>query len=109
MHNFLRGLRKVIGKVNNPAQHAYVEGRQILDASLIVNELVDFCSKTKSDGRMCKLDMEKAFDNLNWEFLLKVMEKKGFKHKWLLWIRKCNASASFAVLVNGAASDFFIS
>lgn len=51
--------------------------------------------------------MEKAFDNLNWNFLLKVLEKKGFQNKWISWIKKCISSASFAILVNSAAGEFF--
>ncbi|XP_038701830.1 uncharacterized protein LOC119998553 [Tripterygium wilfordii] len=58
-------LRRVLGSVINNAQHAYLEDRQIIDASLIANEVVDHYSKLKKSGIMCKLDMEKAFDNVN--------------------------------------------
>ena len=59
-------LKKVVGKVVSEAQNAFVEGRQITNASLIANELIDHWEKQKEKGVICKLDIEKAFDGINW-------------------------------------------
>ena len=66
-----------------------MEGRQILDAMLIANEGLD--SILKSNGRviLCKLDIEKANDHVEWSFLLSIMEKMGFREKWLRCIKWC--------------------
>ena len=76
-------LKKVLGKVVSPAQNAFVLGRQILDASLIANEVIDSWQKRKEKGLICKLDIEKAYDSINWQFLLKALQKMGFGSKWL--------------------------
>ena len=43
-------LRKV-GKIVSPNQHAFIYGRQILDASLIANECIDFYLKSNQSAR----------------------------------------------------------
>ena len=58
-------LKKVIGKVVSSYQNVFVMGRQILDASLIANEMIDSWQKRKEKGLMCKLDIEKTYDNIN--------------------------------------------
>ena len=59
-------LKKVVGKVVSAYQNAFIEGRQIIVASLIANELIDHWRKKRMKGVVCKLDIEKAYDNLNW-------------------------------------------
>ena len=74
-------LKKVVGKVVSSTQNAFVEGRQILDAALIANEVINSLLKRKESGVLCKLDLDKAYDCINWDFLLSVMQKMGFGEK----------------------------
>ncbi|RVW58237.1 LINE-1 reverse transcriptase-like [Vitis vinifera] len=100
-------LKKVVGKVISKAQGAFVEGRQILDAMLIANEAIDSTLKNNESVILCKLDIEKAYDNVDWTFILTVMQKMGFGEKWIRWIKWCISTASFSVLVNGTPTGFF--
>ena len=70
-------LKRVVGKVVSEAQNAFVESRVILDAALIANETVDAMLRRKLSGVLCKLDIEKTYDHLDWEFLLEVFIKNG--------------------------------
>ena len=56
-------------KLVNRAQNAFVGGRQIRDASLITNEVIDSMLRKKERGILCKLDIEKANDSINWQFM----------------------------------------
>ena len=58
-------LKKVIGNVVSSDQNAFIKGRQILDASLIANEVIDSWQKRGEKGLICKLDIEKAYDSIN--------------------------------------------
>ncbi|RVW35575.1 Transposon TX1 uncharacterized 149 kDa protein [Vitis vinifera] len=64
-------LKKVLDRVVSVDQNAFVRGRQILDASLVTNEVTDYWYKRKEKGLICKLDIEKAYDSINWKFLMK--------------------------------------
>ena len=79
-------LKLMVGKVVSKAQNAFVEGRQILDAVLVANEVLDLILKSNEGAVMCKFDIEKAYDHVDWSFLLSVMGMMGFEEKWLRWV-----------------------
>lgn len=55
-------------------QMAFLEGRQIMDVVIFANELVDSSIKLKRSGILCKLDIKKAYNHVNWEFLLTILK-----------------------------------
>ena len=94
-------IKRVMGLIISQSQNAFVEGRQILDAALVANEAVDSVLRRKEKGILCKLDIEKAYDHIRWDFLLQTLERMGFGSKWIKWIHWCISTASFSIIFNG--------
>ena len=67
-------------------QGAFVKGRQILDRVLVANECVHSRNKDKNPGLVCKLDLERAYDRVDWRFLQYLLGRMGFHIKWRMWI-----------------------
>ncbi|RVW29274.1 hypothetical protein CK203_113578 [Vitis vinifera] len=99
-------LRGVLHETIHSTQGAFVQGRQILDAILIANEIVDEKRRLGKEGVVFKIDFEKAYDHVNWDFLDHVLEKKGFSPRWRTWMRGCLSMVSYAILVNGNAKGW---
>jgi hypothetical protein len=91
-------LRRVSKKIILKPQNAFVKGRQILDFVLIANECLDSMIRSGELGVICKLDIEKVYDQVNWEFLLYLLRICGFGEKY-----------SSSVSVNGTSFRFFSS
>lgn len=73
-------LKSVMPSTIGDTQIAFIERRNIIDGVFIANEVVDGWKKAKQQGLIIKLNFEKAFDSVNWEFLFSLMSSFGF---WL--------------------------
>ena len=56
-----------------------------------------------------KLDIEKAYDRVEWNFLFECLKKLGYHQRWITWIQQCVTTVSYSVIVNDEVSRFFTS
>ncbi|GLT67788.1 hypothetical protein SLA2020_400720 [Shorea laevis] len=93
----------------SPYQSAFVPSRSIHDNSIMAHKLLHTLKSKKGRGGLMavKIDMEKAFDKMEWNFLLAILSKLGFSPKWITWLRICITSSSFSILLNGSSHGLF--
>ncbi|KAG9454345.1 hypothetical protein H6P81_007249 [Aristolochia fimbriata] len=99
-------LKKVVDSLISNEQTAFIPKRQILDAAMTVHEVVDSLQRSGTPAVLLKLDLEKAFDRMNWSMLLRIMELMEFPAKWRKWMATCILSACFSINLNGGTFGF---
>ena len=97
-------LKKILPKVISEVQSAFVLGMLITDNVLVAFETmhtIDQRRKGKGGLMAIKLDMSKAYDRVEWPYLEVIMQRMGFKDKWVSLIMMCVTTVSYFVLING--------
>lgn len=98
--------KRVLGKIIDERQSAFVGGRFLLDGVMVANEVMDEVKKDKKQQCLIfKVDFEKAYDSMRWKFLYYMLSRLGFCDLWIKWIKGCLESASLSVLVIGSPSE----
>ncbi|GKC98084.1 RNA-directed DNA polymerase, eukaryota, partial [Tanacetum coccineum] len=97
----------VLGVLVDEVQSAFIAERQILDGPFILNEVMQWCKTKRKQAFFFKVDFEKAYDSVRWDFLDDILNKFGFGHKWRGWIRSCLYSSRGSIVVNGSPTEEF--
>nr|GEU28689.1 hypothetical protein [Tanacetum cinerariifolium] len=82
--NFLRNFRLflVIGDIVSQEQSTFIKGRQIMDDTLVLNEVISWCNDRMEQLLMFKVDFQKAFDSVRLDHLDDILGKFSFGIKW---------------------------
>jgi ribonuclease HI len=102
-------LKAILPHIISDSQSAFVPGRLITDSVLVAFETLHHMHTTKMgrDGAMAlKLDMSKAYDRVEWNYLKSIMRKMGFHTRWVSMIMQCISTVSYSILVNGEPHGF---
>lgn len=89
-------------------QSAFVKDRLLVENLLLATEIVkDYHKEDVSPRCAMKIDIAKAFDSVNWSFLLTTLKALSVPDQFIKWIELCVCTPTFSVQVNGELAGFF--
>ncbi|KAL2249913.1 UNVERIFIED_CONTAM: hypothetical protein Sindi_2465000 [Sesamum indicum] len=95
----VNGLSEVLDKMISPGQAAFIPGRKLF-TGYNQRRLPSHCA--------LKIDIRKAYDTVEWDFLLAALQLYGFPVLFIRWIEECTTTSSFSVGLNGKPHRFFV-
>jgi hypothetical protein len=97
----------VVRKIIRKNQTRFMKGRNILEGVVVLHEVLHELHRSKARGLVLKIDFEKAYDRVRWDFLEKTMRGKGFPQKWISWVTQTIREGQVCINVNGERSPYF--
>ncbi|XP_074293359.1 uncharacterized protein LOC141620366 [Silene latifolia] len=101
-------LSKVLPELICQNQGGFVKGKSIMENILIYQDLIRLYNKPNASPRcMFKIDLQKACDTVEWDFLDKMLQKLNFPPKFRDWIMKYVTTPTFSLNLNWEMFGFF--
>ena len=67
---------------------------------MLAHEIMHYFKKKKENLGYMAVDMEKAYDRLERDFIRAIISKLGFHSKWIGWVMECISTVSYSLLIN---------
>ena len=106
-HELANRLKKVISKIISTDQNGYVKGRNIAYNIRLIQDVIDYFENENIEGAILFLDFQKAFDTVNHDFLIQVLETFNFGNSFIKWVKTIYCNAESCLANNGWTSKPF--
>lgn len=100
-------IKPFLSKYISMEQYGFLQGRQIHDAVGVAQEILHSVKLKRLEALILQLDLVKAYDRVNWDFLRLILIQIGLPWQVMKWIMACTNSVNYAILINGHPTDFF--
>ena len=95
-------LKPLLQGIISEEQSAFVNLRLIQDNLVVAHEAFHFLrAKASSPAFGLKIDMNKAYDRAEWDFLQETLTRMGFHCDWIKLVMACVTTVNFKILING--------
>jgi hypothetical protein len=100
-------ISQVAQNVISLSQTTFIPGRNIMEGVIVLHETIHEMHRKKQSGVILKLDFEKAYDKLNWNFNQQTLRMKGFSPIWRKWVASFMEGGHMGVKVNDLVGQNF--
>ena len=100
-------LETVLPNLIHPDQTGFVKGRYIGENIRLISDVLDLTKEQKIPGILIALDFRKAFDSLEWPFIMRILDTFNFGSSIKRWISTFYTNVESAVLNNGYTTNWF--
>ena len=100
-------LKLVISSVVSDSQVCGVPGRFSGEHVRLLQDIINYSNANDIGAAVIYLDQEKAFDRVDWAFMLRVLEKMNFGPSFRSWVQLLYSDIFSCVLINGYTSSAF--
>lgn len=96
-------MSRVLGTIVGKEQAAFVPGRYIHNNTILTHEIIR--RKGMSARCMLKVDLQKAYDSIQWSFIEDLLSALGFLRLFIRWVMECVSSVSYQICINGELTE----
>jgi len=100
-------LKVVLPTLVKSDQTAYVTGRFIGESCRLISDVIEIADKLNLEGWLVTMDIQKAFDSVDHDFLFCALENAGFGGSFLNWVKILVKNQESCVYNAGTATSYF--
>lgn len=101
-------LSTVLPNIVSKEQLGFVKGRSIHENISLAHEIIQTIDNKVSGGNIAiKLDMSKAYNRVDWSFLMRVLRRFGFSHSWVNLIYRIISNCWYSISINRKSGGYF--
>ena len=100
-------MAQIAHRVIRSSQTAFLPGRNKMQGAVILHEMLHELHKKKRNGIVFKIEFEKAYDKIRWDFMQQTLRMKGFSPTWCSWIKAFVQGGNVGIKVIDQVGAYF--
>ena len=101
-------MREVLPNIISDSQKGFLKDRYIGENIRLVFDIIQFLKKIRKQGLILLIDFEKAFDSIEWEYILKILKAYNIGRHFIRWFKILYTDSCSCVINNGYLSEQFV-
>lgn len=99
---------KVADNIVSKVQNAFIKGHYILDSVVVLQQILQSLHRSNCSIVLFKVDFEKSYAQINWDFMFDVLKMKGFPDHFVQWTMSVVSNGKVAITTNDVIGPYFV-